>query len=84
MFSIMGDQAIHVKLFGMLIEKVGKGQIVVPHMKDVDSLKVYIHDEYDVLADCIYILAVNKKVVRGNIPLHVSDEIALLPPFSGG
>ena len=31
-----------------------------------------------------YVVAVDKKTIRENTPLHSSSVVALLPPFSGG
>jgi len=41
-------------------------------------------DQYPSLKTIQFRLAVNKKYITGSIPLNSGDEIACLPPISGG
>lgn len=51
---------------------------------DLDSLRSWLSDERpELVADSIRI-AVNDELVQGNRPLAANDEIAFLPPVSGG
>lgn len=53
-------------------------------VQDTGALKTLLQQLYPALAGTGYAIAVNRKITAGNTTLHPGDEIALLPPFSGG
>lgn len=73
-----------IKLFGMLAEVVGNNEISVPHHDNTAVLSDFLEQKYPALKGMRFSIAVNNKVIHGQYPLSETDEIALLPPFSGG
>ncbi len=79
---------IRVKLFASYREIVGKHEFVL-EMKDGTTLSSLLDDlkkrypKLGSLTDPI-IASVNKKYAREDVVLKEGDEVALLPPVSGG
>ena len=74
---------MRVLLFGMIAEKAGA---VEAHAAatSTDELKRALEQRIDGLAAMSYALAVDSRIVNGDMPLTGNEEIALLPPFAGG
>ena len=70
--------------FAQLEEFTGSSVLEHPSFRDLDQLRSYLHNKFPELGNANYAIAVNHKIVNGNCPLHEQDEVALLPPFSGG
>ncbi len=68
----------------MLAEKLPQSEFKFPYHKDSDELLKALHTAYPFLENLKFTLAVDKQLVQENTPLKGSEEIALLPPFSGG
>lgn len=85
---VSDDDKIKVKLFAVLKEAVGKKEIIiaVPTGATVKMLKNKILQEYPSLDSYSnkFILSVNLKVATGDTIITPRDEIAILPPVSGG
>lgn len=75
---------INVKLFGLLSDMAGRNELSLEGIQDTASLREEFCNRYPSLRSTSFLIAVNKKVVRENCSLRQEDEIALLPPFSGG
>jgi molybdopterin converting factor small subunit len=73
-----------VKVFGVLTDVIGKSTFEIEAPKDSDSLKQILFDTYPFLQNYRFEIAINKEKAEGNIVLKMNDEIALLPPYSGG
>ena len=77
-----------VLLFGVTRDIVGKGSMSVPDadgIETVGDLKRRLMERYPALRELSSLaLAVNQSYARDNDPVHESDEIALIPPVSGG
>ena len=77
-----------VLLFGVTRDIVGKGSMSIPDsdgIETVGDLKKLLMDQYPSLRELSSIaLAVNQSYARDNDPVNESDEIALIPPVSGG
>lgn len=73
-----------VKTFGILAQKLNQQELVLPFCRDTDELKQKIFQLYPTLDNFNFSLAVDKKLVQECQPLTGNEEIALLPPFSGG
>jgi molybdopterin converting factor subunit 1 len=57
---------------------------VPPEIRDTDALRLWLgQDRPELLAAAVRI-AVNDEMIRGNRALGEGDEIAFLPPMSGG
>lgn len=73
-----------VKTFGILAQKLNQQELELPFCRDTEELKEKIFQLYPNLEDFNFSLAVDKKLVQKPQPLTGNEEIALLPPFSGG
>lgn len=73
-----------VKVFGMLGEKLPSPEFEFPYHKDSEELLKALKEEYPQLDRLNFSLAVDKQVIREKTGLNGNEEIALLPPFSGG
>lgn len=78
------DEKIKILLFGVLVEKVEKNELFFSIEKDTDTFMSNLKTRYPVLNELKFSLAINKKIISENTVLNSHDEIALLPPFSGG
>lgn len=73
-----------IALFGQLAEKAGMQSIRIPDVADTDALLKELRKRHPALSDIPVILAVNRRTVTENTPIGQGDEVALMPPFSGG
>lgn len=72
-----------IKLFGLIAEKAGTDSLRVS-AGDMHELRKVLEERIEGLAGLSYAIAVDRKIVRDNVKLGGSEEIALLPPFAGG
>lgn len=75
---------LKIKYFGMIAETINKSEEDIKFLGNLDLLTLELEGEYPKLKDLNYKFAVNQTLVATNITLKENDEIALLPPFSGG
>ncbi len=80
---------ITVKLFALLREKAGTDELRVPFEEGtVSALLERLADEQPALADILacgrIMVSVNREFVRPEATVKDGDEVALMPPFSGG
>ncbi len=80
----MSAMNIQVMFFGQLAEIVGKSKLIVNDCNDTLSLKEKLIREYPSLKDCVFLISVNKILVKNNQKLQQGNEVAFLPPFAGG
>lgn len=73
-----------VLFFGELENIVGVKKIIFSDIENSALLIEKIAETYPQLKNKSYLIAVNHKVVNGTQEFNEGDEIALLPPFSGG
>ena len=73
-----------VKAFGMLAEKLNQQEVSLPYRSNTEELKESLFQLYPQLKEYNFSLAVDKKIVNEALQLNGREEIALLPPFSGG
>ena len=69
--------------FGQIAELLS-GKIILDNVIDTDLLRQRLAEEYPVLLNIKYAIAVDKKIVLGNTVITETSTVALLPPFSGG
>ena len=74
---------INIIIFGQLCDLLGEN-LVMNNVDDTDSLTTILNERYPELARSKYMMAVDKKLVKGNTLLNNNSTVALLPPFSGG
>jgi molybdopterin converting factor subunit 1 len=86
--DIQDNDKIRVKLFAILRERVGESEITitVPTGITVNYLNSEILKKYPQLKSFNnkFVTSVNWKVTTGDTIISSKDEIALLPPVSGG
>ncbi|HEX2305223.1 MAG TPA: MoaD/ThiS family protein [Nitrososphaeraceae archaeon] len=86
--EILDNDKIKVRLFANLRELVGEREItiIVPSGVTVSYLNNKILKKYPQLKSFSnkFVTSVNCKVTIGDTVINSSDEIALLPPVSGG
>ena len=75
---------IKVLYFGRIAEICNTTSEIFTDVIDVDALKNAIHSKYNLLLSFKYKVSINNKIYNENRMLNNGDEIALLPPFSGG
>lgn len=73
-----------VIVFGVLTDVIGKAAFEMEAPKDSNTLLQNLFSEYPFLKNYKFQLVVNKEKVETNTLLNQEDEIALLPPYSGG
>ena len=75
-----------IKAFGITKEIIGKKETVVQvDATTVEDLKKYLFDTYPKLAGLKSLfIAVNHNYAEGAQTIVETDEIALIPPVSGG
>ena len=76
--------SVKIILFGQLKDLAGTSSITLNEVNDLDSLKKKLLSDYPSLASSIYRIAVDRNFIEGNVALSDNNEIALLPPYSGG
>jgi molybdopterin converting factor subunit 1 len=80
---------ITVKLFAILKEQAGKDELQISgNPATVADLLTHIAQEYPAIADMLsrgcVLVSVNHEFVERSATLRDGDEVALMPPFSGG
>lgn len=75
---------VNVLLFGQIVDIIGKSSIKVDDVEDTNALVQKLQSMYPALANSKYAVAVNKKIINSNTLLQQGEEVAILPPFSGG
>jgi sulfur-carrier protein len=73
-----------ISLFGQLVDIVGRSEIELEAVANVEQLKAQLLAVYPALEQTTFLIAVDKTVANDATPLSAQCEIALLPPFSGG
>ncbi|MGK9125002.1 MoaD/ThiS family protein [Olivibacter sp. SA151] len=76
--------SISILFFGQLTDITGCSQLKMDHVEDTDQLNAVLTDQYPLLTQTKYVIAINKKIIRTKVALSQEVEVALLPPFSGG
>jgi len=83
------DTTLKIKVFGIVREKLKSDTLNIPINNNSVSLyeiKKYLKEFYPYLSknEINFVFAVNKVIRNENINVTSSDEIALIPPISGG
>ena len=80
---------LNIKLFGILREKMDSNNLLVSIYDTSISLKElrkYLEELYPSLGlnEINFVFAVNKVICNEDMNVKTSDEIAIIPPISGG
>jgi molybdopterin converting factor small subunit len=73
-----------IKTFGMLSEKLPASEFEFPYYENSEALLNALKGKYPVLKSLDFTIAIDKQINQGQVDLKGNEEIALLPPFSGG
>lgn len=69
--------------FGRFTELM-ESPCIIEGVMDTDALKEKLFERFPELVDSRFLLAVNRKWVAEKTILNENDEVAIMPPFSGG
>ena len=80
---------VHVRLFAMLRERAGRDavQVELPDgatVRDAVDAVAREHGLGELIARMPVVMAVNREYASGDMSLSEADELALIPPVSGG
>jgi molybdopterin converting factor subunit 1 len=80
---------ITIKLFAILKDRVGRDEVKINAANGtVADLLQQVSREYPALSDMLapgrIVVSVNHEFVKPDAPVRDGDEVALMPPFSGG
>jgi molybdopterin converting factor subunit 1 len=80
---------VHVRLFAMLRERAGRDavQVELPDgatVRDAVDAVAREHGLGELIARMPVVMAVNREYASGDVSLSEADELALIPPVSGG
>ena len=77
---------LNILYFGMIVEITHKNnEVLTVHEKcNSSELENILAQKYIELSSLNYKIAIDKEIVTDTITLEPTNEIALLPPFSGG
>lgn len=75
---------IKVLFFASLRDIVRVPQLEISNCSGLNELKSKLAADYPGIMAIPFVIAVNNKIEHSDIALKDGDEIALLPPFSGG
>jgi len=73
-----------VLFFGVLSELAAKSADEFDFAGTVQEFRKMMSDQYSGFSDQKYQIAANQKVVQDDHVLEGNEELALLPPFTGG
>lgn len=73
-----------ILFFASIAEATGTEQIDINGVATVSELKTLLQSKFPSLITMNYSVAVNQQISHINDQLSEQDEVALLPPFSGG
>lgn len=76
--------SVKVRLFGVLADAAGVQELEFTGVTTVSGLRSGLSAVHLVFDQTSYLVAINRKVAKGDEPFSENDEIAILPPFSGG
>ena len=75
--------AVKIKLYGQLKQIAGESEIII-EAADTDGLMKEIAGRFPMIENLTYLIAVDRNIVQTNTCIKAGQELALLPPYSGG
>lgn len=80
----MVNKKIKIRAFGLVAESIGCHEIEMERMADTNAQLNLMKSEYPKLRALNFSLAIDNEMIQDNTQLKNANEMALLPPFSGG
>lgn len=80
----MENKEFQLKLFGLFAEQAGTNSLLCSCLPKRDALLEAVFTQYPSWRSMPWALAVNHQLVFENQDLNSTDELAFMPPFSGG
>jgi molybdopterin converting factor small subunit len=78
------NMEVKVLFFGVLSEVTKTGMKHYRDVKTIAGLKQLIQDDFPEIFHYSYRISLNNELIDNDYPLKDGDEVALMPPFSGG
>jgi molybdopterin synthase sulfur carrier subunit len=75
--------AVKIKLYGQIKQVTGLSEWLSEAV-DTDGLKKEISTRFPALRELNYLIAVDRNIAQTNTDIKAGQELALLPPYSGG
>ena len=75
---------IKILFFGILTDITKTDNMELENINSISKLKEKLFSDFPELKTQNFQISVNKKFVKADLKLNSNDEIALLPPFTGG
>lgn len=75
---------VQVLLFGELAQIAGLTNLELNNVANTNEASEQLLAQFPVFRNKKYAIAVNKQIIKDSQQLNDGDELALLPPFSGG
>ncbi len=78
---------MRVLAFGIAKDIFGSAEVEIESdkIKYVDQLKIFLEEKYSRLSQLgSYMIALNNEYASGTEAIHDGDELAIIPPVSGG
>lgn len=75
---------IRLKVFGMLAEKIGADSLEIENLGSSAVLHHHLLERFPALKGLTFRMALDRKIIQEETDISAGQEIALLPPFSGG
>ena len=75
--------AVKIQLYGQLKQITGASEIITD-AADTDGLMKEVAARFPLLENLTCLIAVDRNIVQTNTNIEAGQELALLPPYSGG
>jgi molybdopterin synthase sulfur carrier subunit len=75
---------VKVLFFGVLSEIAGTGIKFYDKVKSIEHLKLRVADDFPEIIHYNFKVSLNNELINDDAELMNNDEVAFLPPFSGG
>ncbi len=75
---------VKILSFGLIADIIDTQVLELDENMDTQDLISILNKKYPKLEHNNYAISVNHKLITNKVKLNDHDEIALLPPFSGG
>ena len=75
---------VKVLFFGVLAEVTGTDCKHYRDVKSIGDLKLRIQDDFKEVVHYNFLISLNNEIINNDPILNNGDEVALMPPFTGG